>query len=200
MRFPCAGFLVPVLALCAAGCAHDRIDREADQRIDDASIRARSQVIEPSCRDGKLGPRCGLVTQRAMTEDFRTKFRDRVCQARSSSDCQAAFEKMIDAELGRRYFAADEKAVTTECDLSPFKCEDPVVYEKMLMVSHNRGLYREFDVEEAEIEADRRAKHAEADARDLRVLGEAAYALYPGPKCRAYPSVFGGMSNALCTR
>lgn len=192
-------FLLPVLPVFA-GCAHDRIDREADRQLGDASLRAESQIIHPSCRDGKIGSRCGLVNQRAMTEDFRTKFRDRVCQAKSPEDCEGAFRKMIDAELARRYYAADWRAVATDCDLSPSKCDDPVVYEKALMVSHNMGVYRGYDVEESRIEAERRAKHADADDRDLRVLGEVAYALYPGPKCRAYPSVFSGVSNAICFR
>lgn len=197
MRFNGSWLLLPVLAV---GCAHEHIDREADRRIDEATTRVRSEIIQPSCDDGSFGARCGLVTQRVMTDDFRAKFRDRICQAKSSTECETAFQRMIVAELGRRYFAADGKAVETECGLSPFKCEDSVVYEKMLMVSHNRGLYRGFDVEEARIEADRRAKHAEAEGRDWRVVGEVGYALYPGTKCRAYPSVFGGLSNALCRR
>lgn len=51
---------------------------------------------------------------------------------------QSAYQRLVDAELDRRYYAADWKGVAQACDLSPPKCEDAVVvYEKMLIDSHN---------------------------------------------------------------
>jgi hypothetical protein len=183
--------------LLAVGCSHPGIDRAAEREIDVASDRARSAIVYASCPDSKLGPDCGLIIRFARTEDFRTKFRDRACQGKTSDECEAAFQRLIDAELERRYSAADWSAVARECDLSPPKCEDPAVYEQLLVGSHNRAIQGRFAEDEARINEERRRRQAEAHARDMRALGEVAYLLHDGPKCRSYPSAFGG-TNTIC--
>lgn len=193
--FALASFLVGV-----TGCGHAQIDREADRRIDEASARAQSKIVYASCPDSAIGPDCGLLMRHATTEDFRAKFRDRACAAKTTEQCEVAFQRMLDAELARRYFAADWKSVAQDCDLSPPKCDDPATYEQLLLHSHNQAVQASFDRDQARIDADRRQRHAEANARAARAVGEVAFVLHDGPKCRSYPSAFGGATNTICTK
>ncbi|HVJ92822.1 MAG TPA: hypothetical protein VM580_23640 [Labilithrix sp.] len=190
----------PFLLLFVSGCGHTQINRDADRQIDEAYARVQSQFAYASCQGSAFGPGCGLIMRHAMTEDFRVKFRDHACRAKTTEQCEAALQRMIDAELARRYVAADWQAVAQECDLSPPKCDDPAVYEQLLVNSHNRAIQAKFDGDEARINAERRRRHEEANARAARTLGEISYLLHDGPKCRSYPSAFGGVTNTICTQ
>ena len=176
------------------------IDRHAEVQLDGATARANQAIVYARCLDSEIRPNCGYILRHTATDDFRAKFRERVCAAKDAEQCEIAFQRMIDAQLAQRYFAADWNAVGTDCDLSPPKCDDPIVFEQMLLHSHNTNVVSKFDAEAARVEADRRRKHAEQAERGRRALGELAYLLHDGPKCRSYPSAFGNMTNTVCTK
>jgi hypothetical protein len=184
--------LVPTVG----GCAHAEIDRDAERQLDEASNRATARLVTGSCRGSAIGPGCGLITRHAQSEDFREKFRARVCATKSTEQCEAALQRLIDAELQRRYFAADWRAVASTCDLSPPKCDDPVAYEKLLLASHNTNVQAKYDEESAQIEAERQAKQRAAVENDWATaalaLDVAASITRPRPQCESYPSAFDG--------
>lgn len=189
----------------AAGCAHPQIDRDAEHELDEASTRAQARLVHGSC-DGEnaIGPGCGLVMRHALSEEFRNRFRDRACTNKSVEECENALRKRIDAEMARRYFAADWNGVATTCDLSPPKCDDPVVYERLLVASHNANVQKQYDDDYARIEGERAAKHREATEKDFVIasaaVGVADIALTGGRRCRSYPSAYTSAVVTVCNR
>ena len=131
------------LALAAplAACHATEIDVRAEAKLAESRTVAERRILYATCTDGAgLGAGCGLLTRVAGTDAFRAKFRDKVCEQKTREACQEAYERMIDAELERRYRFADHAAVDSECRLHPGRCDDGVAYEKLLMTSHNANV------------------------------------------------------------
>jgi len=192
--------LVAALVPLVASCRSQTIDRNADLEIGQIEADVSVATVTPSCHDGsKLRPGCGLVARVMGTDEFRENFRQAHCQGRTDEDCQGRYGRMFDATLRQRYYAADFGAVTVECDARPGSCDDPASYEMMLLDSHNtevrqRGAERIVDAQERRREAQEQHK-----AEQWKTVGEVAYLLDDGPKCRSYPSVISGVTNTVCT-
>lgn len=192
-----------ISSLLPLGCMSAAIDRSADARVAEVRAQTESAVVNTSCADGQpLGPSCGLMMRRLADEEFRAKFRESFCKAMTPEACQTRYERMINARLEERYYAADHAAVTRTCDANPGRCDDPVAYEMLLLDSHNGRVLQEGARAELHIERERRRAHAADVAATLattaEITGDVAYALHDGPKCRTYPSVLGGM-NTVCS-
>ncbi|MFT3768563.1 MAG: hypothetical protein QM820_24215 [Minicystis sp.] len=126
------------LALSPLGCMSAAIDRSADAQIAEVRAQTESAVVNTSCPDGRpLAASCGLMLRHYASEEFRAKFRESFCKDMSTEVCQTRYERMINARLEERYYAADHAAVTRTCDANPGRCDDPVAYEMALLDSHN---------------------------------------------------------------
>lgn len=188
------------LGTATVGCRHGAIDRQHDAETVGAEGRATVAIVYTRCRGGApFGSNCGLVVRHTAEESFRDRFRDRVCADKSAEECEAAFRRMIDAELQQRYYAANWTAVAAQCAHSPPKCDDPSVYEGLLMRSHNTAIEARFDVEQGRIEEERRTAHAEEHRRTEQTVSEVAFWLLPGRTCRSYPSALSDATNTICS-
>lgn len=197
-------YALPMLSLLfAAGCHRQAIDDRANQKVTQVLARAERAAVYPSCADhAPIGPGCGLYMKRASTEEFRILFRDAKCQGRAAEDCQALYQRAIDAWLAQRYISADWRAVALTCDANPGRCDDPAAYELLLLDSHNFHVRDAAARAENEIELGRRAAHRR-DAREgvatlTAAVGTAALLTLGAPKCRTYPSVFEGVTTTIC--
>ncbi len=191
--------LVP---LACAGCNAAAIDDRADTEIAGVRSDAAHRVISPTCRDGGLRPGCGLLLEYASTARFRTMFREKKCAGIDRDRCERLYARALDAWLTRRYFAADWSAVRLACDANPRRCEAPRVYELALLDSHDAAVLDHAARTEIAIE-DRRAAEHRADVAAARqtaaaMLGDADDVVYQGPRCRSYPSLYGGPTLTEC--
>ncbi len=190
--------MVPLSASLLAGC-YDRhaIDDRASARIDAARAEQAHRFVYAKCpADGSADGQCGLILVLASTEAFREKFRDKKCAALQDADCEALFQRTLDAWLQKRYYAADWQAVARECDAEPRSCDDLRTYELMLARSHNLGVQNDLVVRENEIAAAQRQEHqaasAEATVDTITGLSVAGALLgVPPRRCRHYPRLFG---------
>jgi hypothetical protein len=189
-----------LLATVLSGCGAATIDQHYDAALAAADESAASQFVYATCPSSEIGPSCGLILRHTAGDAFRERFRVRACKEKTPEACEDAYQRSVEAELGRRYFLADWAGVARQCDLSTPTCDDVVVYEKMLVQSHNDVVRMRSLDREAQIEAERREAKARATRVALATAGEIAFALHPGPKCRTYPSVFSGVTNTVCTR
>lgn len=139
--------------------------------------------------------------RRLADEEFRKLFRDNYCKASTAAQCQTRYERMINARLEQRYYAADQASVTRTCDANPGRCDDLVAYEMLLLDAHNARVLQEGARAELRLEHDRRRAHAADVNATIRsteeISDEVAYHLHKGPKCRSFPNVFGG-ANTIC--
>ena len=101
----------------------------------------------------------------AASEDFRDRFRAKVCASKTPEECEAAFHRLIDAEMARRF--------------SP----------PTLQRSRERATCIRDDVT---IENAREADHAAAAARTASAIVETTAVLTGATVCHSYPSAFGG--------
>lgn len=192
-------------SIALGGCASAAIDQRAAKDSSDARVNAADAYLGPSCRDGsRFGPTCGLVTELVAAEDFRTSFRDKRCVTLDEASCQTAYQRAYEGWLTQRYDAADFAEVGRTCDRYPQRCAAMRDYELRLLDSHNRHIGdrvidAEYTIEHERREAQARHTQAQLDAT-AEVVGEILYQTHDGPKCRSYPSVFGGTVNTLCTR
>ncbi len=193
----CSGSLVLLSA-----CGHGSIDRKHDAMLAEADAHASAQMVYVRCPNGAhIGPSCGSVLELARGEAFRTKFRDRFCADKTDEACQTAFQRMIDAELQKRYSGADFGAVARHCDANPGTCDDPLAYETLLARSHNDGVQRGHADVESEIETSRRHAKAAADAQTAAIVGGAvtlAAIAVDRPRCLSYPSALTGVWVVHC--
>jgi hypothetical protein len=182
------------------GCHSQAIDRFADSERAEIQGDVARAMVTPSCTDGsRFGPGCGLLANLMGSDRFREDFRREYCVGDDESACQALYERMFQANLRKRYYAANYDRVTLDCDARPRSCDAPSDYELRLLDSHNeevraRGIDRELAVIDRQ-----RESQANHKRRQWEVVGEVAYVLHDGPKCRSYPSVFGGVTNTICT-
>ncbi|MBS2016074.1 MAG: hypothetical protein JST00_24550 [Deltaproteobacteria bacterium] len=189
--------------LFGAAC-HDRaIDDHAEAQLAEARSSAERAAVYPTCKNpSEISAGCGLVLKRASTEDFRVKFREKKCAGRSDAQCEALFQRMLDAWLVQRYGLADFDAAARTCDADPGRCDDPAQYELLLLDSHNKRVREGAARAELEIEAARRAAH-QRDAQEKTAVVGAAIDLAtsrPAPRCRAYPTVVSGVTTVVCAR
>jgi hypothetical protein len=195
---------VALFVAALVGCTSQAIDDRAARDAADVRESARSTFLTVTCHDGsRLGPGCGLVTEFVATEDFRTRFRDKKCARMDDAACQQAYQQALDRWMRQRYESADLAEVARICDGAPQDCEGSE-YEKRLLESHNRALTAaviaaEDDIEQERVAEQRRRVNAQWDAA-LGLYGEIEYLTYKGPKCRSYPSIFGGVTNTICDR
>lgn len=204
MRLSPTILLSTVLVAMLAGCRSQAIDDRANDKLSDARASAERNAIYPTCRDrSTITGNCGLILERASTEDFRVKFRERKCVGKEDAACETLYRKMLDAWLIQRYRLADWREVGLTCDGSPGRCDDPVAYELLLLDSHNRRIRDDAARAENEIEARREEeqnRHVDEQVTTASVVvGEIGYAVHKGPKCRSYPSAFFGVTNTVCT-
>lgn len=188
--------------LSLAGCHAGAIDDRAEKQLSEARATAELRVSYATCADGRpFGPNCGYLLAHVNTPEFRERFRDKVCTGHSNEDCQARFERSIDAWLAQRYWAADQRAVALSCDANPASCNEPVAYERMLLDSHNSHVRANLVQDEISIEAERRARHAvDVDTATLTagvVVGTALAVSGHATMYRCYPTIFGGTA---CTK
>jgi len=182
------------------GCHSQAIDRFADSERAEIQGDVARSMVTPSCPDGsRFGPGCGLLANLMGSDRFREDFRREYCGEEDEGACQALFERTFQANLRKRYYAANYDGVTLDCDTRPRSCDAPADFELRLLDSHNeevraRGIDRELAVIDRQREA--QANHKR---QQWEVVGEVAYVLHDGPKCRSYPSVFGGVTNTICT-
>jgi hypothetical protein len=184
-------------------CHASQIDARAASDLADARTSAERSIAYATCADGHaFGPNCGLILRISASDDFRVRFREKVCLEKTSEACEEAFGRLIDAELARRYFAADRAGVAQSCDLHPGFCDDGVAYEKLLMNSHNARIQAQYDGDADRIEAERTRAHHVDNAAALAAVGGAldtVTALSGGTVCHSSPSVFGG-EVTVCSR
>jgi hypothetical protein len=192
-----------LVGFSSLGCMRASIDRAADARVAEVRDQTESAIVFTSCPDNRpLAASCGLILPHYASDDFRTTFRDSFCKELSPEACQSRYERMINARLEERYYAADRDATTRTCDANPGRCDDPVAYERLLLDSHNARVRQEGA--RAELLAEKRRRHAHAAdvqatlATAAMVTGEIAYDVHAGPKCRTYPGLLGGM-NTVCS-
>ena len=188
------------MAALATGCHASTIDARADANLTEARVATEHQIAFATCADhSRIGPNCGLIMRIAASDDFRERFRAKVCARKTNEDCDLAYRRLIDAELAQRYFAADWGEVARACDLHPGRCDDAVAYEELLMNSHNTHLQAKYSEDEERIEAARRAAHrADEEAAVGAVLG-AAMVIGGAQVCHSYPSAFGGEAT-VCSK
>jgi len=196
---------LPLLALGVglAGCGGAAtIDREANTAI--LEVRERADFVYTSCEGGGVGRRCGLILRHTAKASFREIFREKLCKERSTDDCQATFNRYIDAQLAERYHAADWHAVKRQCDRAPLVCDDPVKLELMLVDTHNAAIRERVVVAIDAIDRTRRRQHAEHDAAAALTVAAvtlaAAHAALDRPRCRAYPDIETGETVDTCAR
>jgi len=194
------------LLFFASGCAnvHATIDREANGERRSLEAWSDRMYAFASCKDGGVGDRCGLIVEHTAKESFREKFRERVCAAQDADGCQKAFNRYVDAQLARRYFAADRDEVARTCDLGPPKCDDSIAFERLLLASHNAAVRVKHVEAEEQIEAERARRH---NARNEEVAAGLVAALAAGAavtqlaaKCKSYADVFTGRTLTTCSQ
>ncbi len=194
----CAG-----LGAALAGCHAAEVDARADAKLAESRHVAERRILYATCPDGaRINPECGLLTRLVASDEFRARFREKVCQGKAPDACQEAYDRMVDAELLRRYYFADQRVVDAECTHRPGVCEDGVAYEKLLMTSHNTRAQARYDDDEQRIENERAAEHRADRAQTAAVIGTVlttAAIVSGGRVCHSYPSVFGGV-DSVCTR
>ncbi|WP_394830032.1 hypothetical protein LVJ94_26350 [Pendulispora rubella] len=200
-----------VFTTLSMGCRSQAIDEQANLERTVARERATGDTVFSTCGDEKkFGPNCGLVSRKLADPDFRTKFRDKYCGEVPEEQCQTLFQRMFDAELAKRYFAADVRAVVITCDLHPTECDDPATYERYLLQSHNQHVHERLAREETAIEDARERAQAQyqhktwegvhAMARAVgQLVEEDRFRREGGVKCRSYPDVFTG-ATTYCER
>jgi hypothetical protein len=183
-----------------AGCATQAIDDRADEQLAELRADAEHAAAYTTCPQGRLlGPNCGLLTKWFADDQVRERFRAAHCQRRTADECQDRYERMLSAQLEKRYFAADFSAAGRECDADPGRCDDIVGYERLLVESHNARV-REWAVQrETRIESERREAKRQHGELVARGVGEVFYFIHDGPKCRSFPSVFEGVTNTTCS-
>ncbi|NOU28530.1 MAG: hypothetical protein HOO96_11550 [Polyangiaceae bacterium] len=186
---------IPIGAALLAGC-YDRnaIDDRANARIDAVRSEQAHRFVYAACpADGSSDGSCGLILVHASTDAFRDKFREKKCASRTDADCEALYQRTLDAWIQQRYYAADWEGVARTCDANPGRCDDLRAYEIMLARSHNVRIQNELVHAENEIESTRRREQEEAAARALGSVVQVAD-LLSGPhprRCRRYPGLFG---------
>lgn len=186
------------------GCASPTIDERAAKDVSDLHANASGAFVNSSCGSGaRFTPTCGLLSTFVSTEDFRTRYRDRRCPGHDDEGCQLAFQRAFDSWLAHRYYAADFKEVARSCDLYPARCQSAADFELRLLDSHNQHVRDQVIDADSRIEEQRQmeqARHRQAQAEVMYgVLRTIDYVTHDGPKCRSYPSMFGGV-NTLCDR
>lgn len=194
--------VLPLLLLGLGGCASQAIDDRAAKDTSDLRVNAAGAFVSSSCGNGtRFGPNCGLLSDFVSTEDFRTRYRDRRCPGHDDEGCQLSFQRAFDSWLGHRYPAADFKEVARTCDLYPARCQKASDFELRLLDSHNQHVRDGVIEAESQVESERQlAQEQHRQVQEEVVFGifnEIAYATHPGPKCRSYPSLFGGV-NTMC--
>lgn len=160
---PSTWLSIGAAALVVSGCAHPSdavIDRAARAELDHVKATTDRQFVYTSCEGGGVAGNCGLIMKWAAKDSFRTRFHDKVCATKSNEECQEAFDRFIDAQLGARYGSADWSLVKRVCDANPRRCDDPVAYELLLVDSQNEAVRRSRVEQEEQIEDRRRWLHA----------------------------------------
>lgn len=184
-----------------AGCHTSQINTRAEAQIDVARASAEAKMVYGSC-DMRVTVPCGLIMKLVSTDHYRTAFRDKFCASKSKEACQESYQRMIDAALAKRYWAADWNGVARHCALHPNACEDGVDYEKLLLSSHNAMVQQKYAEDVDRIEAEREAAHRADTAASIAtahaVLGTVAE-LSGKRVCRTYPSLLGGFTT-VCSR
>lgn len=191
--------------LLLGGCGANYNDR-AETKLAEARAKAWDDVVYPMCAaqvpGAPEGKGCGLFLERAASEEYRVRFRDRGCKEKTAEACQEYFQQMLDAVLAQRYHRADFAGVKRLCDSKPTACEGPYAYELRLLESHNARVELELTSAEARIESER----SEAAARSSAAEGALFFGLVAvdvflqtrsKPRCRTYPSVAGGPPRAV---
>ncbi len=171
--------LFPSLGL-VAGCRGQAIDDRAQREIASIHDDTTSLLIEASCPDGAvLHAECGLVSQRVAMPDFRETFTAKKCTDDTTQVCQEKFDQAVNTWMGQRYPLADIGAVEAACEAHPERCDDPKVYEQLLMSSHNNALSRIDWHRTSDAVARREMRHAIDDAQttDDVLLGVAVVGL-----------------------
>ena len=132
-------------------------------------------------------------------ESFRARFRQAYCEDIDDHACQSLFERMFQANLVKRYGGADFERVALECDAAPRSCDNPADYERRLLASHNEAVIA-MGVDRTHEAMERRERRQREHAEHVaKIVGEVGWVLSDRPKCRSYPSVFGGVTNTICT-
>ncbi len=140
--------LLPMVALFSSlglmtGCRAQAIDDRAQREIESIHDDTASLSLEAICPDGAvLHASCGLVSRRVAMPDFRDAFAAKKCAGDTTEVCQEKFDQAVSAWMGQRYPLADIGAVEDACEAHPGHCDDPGVYEQLLMTSHNSALNR----------------------------------------------------------
>ena len=186
--------------LLLGACSTQVIDDRANEQLAELRTDAERAAVYTTCPQGReLGPNCGLLTRWFADDVVRERFRDAHCQQRTAEECQERYERMLGAQLEKRYYGADFAAVARDCDADPQRCDDIVGYERMLVDSHNARVRLWAAEREGRIESERRNAKSKQDAQVVRAVGEVFYFLHDGPKCRSFPSVFDGVTNTTCS-
>ena len=193
MAFPSQLFLV--VPLLSVGCmqAVDHPERHAETRFDDLRARSDANLRSDTCDDGEaFGAKCGLLLERAQTEDFRTSFREKRCVEVDANTCQARFDGALDEWLAERYYAADVRRVAQVCTEHPGACDSPVSYERMLLQSHNRFVRSDTERMATEIRSDLEDERARRDAagREITLQAITLGTVVLATHGHCHPSVF----------
>jgi hypothetical protein len=162
------GKRIPLLgALTLCGCAHAMIDAHADDQIEASRAETYELRRSSTCPGGvQLGPSCGFVVERARMADFRENFRVQKCEGVEPPACDVLLDGAIDRWVRQRYSLAIVADVDARCERREDKCEDALVWEKLMMSSHNDTLSGASAGRENAINDRRDREHAEQTARD----------------------------------
>ena len=156
-----------LVAMMLCGCAHAMIDSHADSKIEASRAETYKLRRSPTCPGGvQLGPSCGLVVERARMADFRENFRVQKCEGIEPPACDVLLDEAIDRWVKQRYSLAIVADVDARCERREDKCEDALVWEKLMMSSHNDTLSGASAGRENAINDRRDREHAEQTARD----------------------------------
>jgi len=157
------------LMLVLGGCVHSSIDSRADSQIAASRAEVNELRRSPTCPDGAtLGPSCGFIVARARTPEFRDSFRSQKCAAADAPRCDVLLDEAIDRWVKQRYNLAIVADVDARCERREDKCEDALVWEKLMMSSHNETLSGAAAGRENGINDRRQALHKEETERAQR--------------------------------
>jgi hypothetical protein len=120
------------------GCHVQRINDNAEREIDAIHADTESLLFTAECPDGAvLRDKCGLIAARVAMPDFRQTFSEKKCSELTTPQCQELFDRAVTAWTAQRYMLADFGEVEETCDAHPGRCDDPRIYEGLLLTSHN---------------------------------------------------------------
>jgi len=135
-------FALLFAAICT-GCRAQQINDKAEREIDAIHADTESLLFTAECPDGAvLGSNCGLIAARVAMPDFREAFAQKKCAELTKPACEELFDRAVTAWTAQRYMLANVADVEEACDANPDRCDDPKVYEGLLLASHDMAVNR----------------------------------------------------------